>query len=115
MKKNENSLTEKLLQIGNPKFWGQNFKVFLKGGFFKEGALIRVNWSMRYGKVIGFCLLREGNRDTKINLEEVVNIEKNEKSTMLASNSSDSQVDMQRIQKTLNKLKQELIPSQTIE
>jgi len=37
MKKNENSLTEKLLQIGNPKFWGQNFKVFLKGDFSKRG------------------------------------------------------------------------------
>jgi len=70
---------------------------------------------MRYGKVIGFCLLREGNRDTKINLEEVVNIERNEKSTMLASKSSDLQVDMQGIQKTLNKLKQELIPSQVVE
>lgn len=115
MRKSENSLTEKLLQIGNPKFWGQNFKIILKGGFFKEGSLLRVNWSMRYGKVVGFCFLREGKQDTKINLEEVISIEKKEKPTEVASSSADIQADMQKIQVTINKLKRELAPSQVIE
>jgi hypothetical protein len=114
MKKVENSLTEKLLQIGNPKFWGQNFRILLKGGFFKEGALIRVNWSMRYGKVTGFCLLREGKLETKINLEEVISIEKYEQSDK-ASGAADAQVEMQSFQITLNKLKKELAPVQVIE
>jgi len=113
-KKVENSLTEKLLQIGNPKFWGQNFRILLKGGFFKEGALLRVNWSMRYGKVIGFCLLREGKQETKINLEDVISIEKYEKK-LEASRAADVQVDMQSIQITLNKLKKELSPVGMIE
>lgn len=114
MKKVENSLTEKLLQIGNPKFWGQNFRILLKGGFFKEGALMRVNWSMRYGKVTGFCLLREGSLEIKINLEEVISIEKHEKS-FEATGKADEQVDMQSIQITLNKLKKELSPAGVIE
>ncbi len=114
MKKVENSLTEKLLQIGNPKFWGQNFRILFIGGFFQEGALMRVNWSMRYGKVIGFCLLREGKQETKINLEEVLSIEKYEKSDE-ASGQEDVQVDMQNFQITLNKLKKELAPISVIE
>ena len=114
MKKVENSLTEKLLQIGNPKFWGQNFRILLKGGSFREGALLRVNWSMRYGKVTGFCLLREGKQETKINLEEVISIEKYE-TQREASGAEDVQIDMEKIQITLNKLKKELRPADVIE
>ena len=81
MGKDDISLKKKLLKIGNPQFWGRIYSITLKDGLLKRGKLIRVNWSMKYGQVIGTCYLLENKIETKINLEDVSGIELFEKQT----------------------------------
>jgi len=79
MKKDNVSLIKKLLKIGNPQFWGRIYNITLKDGILKHGKLIRVNWTMKYGQVVGTCHLLENKAETKINLEDVSGIELFEK------------------------------------
>jgi hypothetical protein len=75
MIKDNTSLKKKLLKIGNPQLWGRIYNITLKDGLLKQGKLMRVNWSMKYGEVIGNCYLLENKTETKINLEDVLGIE----------------------------------------
>ena len=72
-------MIQKLLKIGNPQFWGRIYNITLKDGLLKQGKLIRVNWTMKYGKVVGSCYLLENKLQTVINLEDVSGIELLEK------------------------------------
>jgi hypothetical protein len=74
MQKIETLLNEKLLRLGNPKFWGKKFHIQLKGGSPIDGILVRINWTMRYGKVIGNLTFKVNAFERKIDLEEVQDI-----------------------------------------
>jgi hypothetical protein len=74
MQKVETLLNEQLLRLGNPKFWGKNFHIKIKGGSPIEGILVRVNWTMRYGKVIGNLTVKTNTAEKKIDLEDVQEI-----------------------------------------
>ena len=45
MQKTDKVLNEKLLQLGNPKFWGENYLIKVLGGELLKGTLVRVNWT----------------------------------------------------------------------
>jgi hypothetical protein len=68
-------LIKKLLKIGNPQFWGQIYNITLKSGLLKRVKLIRVNWTMKYGQVVGTCHLLENKTEIKINFEDILEIE----------------------------------------
>jgi hypothetical protein len=70
-------LKEKLLQMANPKYWGEKFYIQLRGGASKVGILKRVNWTMRFGKVVGYCIIGENGNDVKIELEDLSDISSN--------------------------------------
>ena len=70
-------LKEKLLQLANPKYWGEKFYIQLRGGISKVGILKRLNWTMRFGKIVGYCILRENGIDEKIELDELSYISSN--------------------------------------
>jgi hypothetical protein len=98
MKKDNIPLKNKLLKIGNPQLWGRIYNITLKDGLLKQGKLVRVNWSMKYGEVIGNCYLLENKTETKINLEDVLGIELFEKQ-MVNPKTADTKL---REEKTLN-------------
>jgi hypothetical protein len=74
MQKVETVLNEKLLRLGNPKFWGKKFHIHLQGGSPIDGVLVRVNWTMRYGKVIGNMTIKTSASEKKIDLEDILDI-----------------------------------------
>ena len=113
MKKDNNSLTNKLLKIGNPKFWGRNFNITLKNGSFKKGKLIRVNWNMKHGQVIGDCYLLENKAEIQINLEDVSGIELSEKQVSKSTHTKLEEKELNTA--TVNKHKKEFIGVDIIE
>ena len=115
MKKDNDSLVKKLLKIGNPQLWGQIYNITLKDGLLKQGKLIRVHWTMKYGKVIGDCFLLENKTETKINLEDVLGIELFEKQ-LIGTKTVDIKLEEKNLNiSTNNKQKREFINVDIIE
>ena len=116
MKKDNISLKKKLLKIGNPQFWGQIYNITLKNGLLKQGKLMRVNWSMKYGQVIGTCYLLENKKETKINLEDVLGIELFEKQTINPKTADTKSKEEKTLNiSAINKPKREFLSIDTIE
>jgi hypothetical protein len=74
MQKTDKVLNEKLLQLGNPKFWGENYLIKVLGGELLKGTLVRVNWTMKYGKMIGHLLLKNNTSEKKVDLCDITDI-----------------------------------------